>query len=163
MGSIFPASDSSGAMYYYQMLATGVCFRRSMVRVRDIKDGTSNTYMAGEKYMNPDHYCDGVSVGDDQSWDASFCYDAIRWSGMTLQSQSGSGWVVTGMASKTLAPSPDIPGMEQNQLFGSAHLDGFGMVFCDGSVHSISYSISPEVHHRLGNIADGLPIGANAF
>ena len=60
---------------------TGVCYRRSMVRLRDIKDGASNTYLAGERNVIPDAYIDGTDIGDYQSWDASFCFDNIRWSG----------------------------------------------------------------------------------
>ena len=158
---------------------TGVCYRRSMVRLRDVKDGTSNTYLAGEKYVCPDYYSSGTAVGDDQSWDSSFCFDTMRWSGLlpeTTPPNEYSGNHTLGYADPYKQPHPDTPGLEGNppdvggppvvlgyKIFGSAHASGFNMVFCDGSVKSISYSINNETHHRLGNKADGLPIDEKAF
>ena len=46
----------------------GIAYQRSHVTMADIKDGTSNTYLAGEKYINPDYYATGEDLGDD--WNA---------------------------------------------------------------------------------------------
>jgi prepilin-type processing-associated H-X9-DG protein len=45
-------------------------------------------------------------------------------------------------------------------MFGSAHLDGFQMAFCDGSVKLMSFSLDPTIHKYLGNRKDGHPIDA---
>ena len=39
----------------------------------DIKDGACNTYLAGEKYINADHYLDGVSIDDNWCWNSGVC------------------------------------------------------------------------------------------
>jgi prepilin-type processing-associated H-X9-DG protein len=42
--------------------------------------------------------------------------------------------------------------------FGSAHVTGFNVVMCDGSVRQVSYSVSKMVHHCLANRCDHQPI-----
>ncbi|MCA9100303.1 MAG: DUF1559 domain-containing protein [Planctomycetales bacterium] len=41
---------------------------------------------------------------------------------------------------------------------GSAHAAAFNTVFCDGSVHSLAYSLDGQMHWRLGVRNDGLPV-----
>ena len=42
----------------------GVCHVRSQVTLAQVGDGTSNTYLVGEKYIDPDHYLTGRDGGD---------------------------------------------------------------------------------------------------
>ena len=58
---------------------TGVFYVRSTTKMADIKDGTANTYLVGEKYCDPDHYSDGQSPSDDQGWDSGWDWDTVRW------------------------------------------------------------------------------------
>ena len=33
----------------------------------DIVDGTSTTFLIGEKFIQPDHYTDGIDLGDNDT------------------------------------------------------------------------------------------------
>lgn len=124
----------------------GVCFQRSMVRIRDITDGTSKTYMVGEKYLDTDHYATGNSGGDNHSMYQGADNDILRWTN-----------------AEVAMPMRDTPGLNYYLLFGSAHPGGFVMAFCDGSVQVINYEIEPLVHELLGARNDGTAIDKSKY
>ena len=127
----------------------GIFFLRSTTKIADITDGTANTFLAGEKSVDPDHYDDGTPPNDDQGWDSAFDWDTVRWSGIT------TAWPpAKGAADANYRATQDIPGYVAGN-FGSAHAVSFNMAFCDGSVHAVNYSIDLETFHRLGTRAEG--------
>lgn len=124
---------------------TGIVFQRSEVKIADVTDGTSNTYAVGEKFLNPEHYEDGLDAGDDWSMYNGQQDDTVR----TTHYDPTSNIILTPIQDRSqLGPTSVF-------LFGSAHPAGCFMAMCDGSVQLISYDVSPEVHRRLGNRADG--------
>jgi prepilin-type processing-associated H-X9-DG protein len=125
--------------------ATGVLYANSLTKMADIRDGTSNTFLAGEKCMNADCYETSGDGGDDDTMYVSANTDVCR---AAMQVTNGTA---TG-------PNQDISGFEQSGFFGSAHASGFNMVFCDGSVRNISYSVDVMAFSCLANRMDGQPI-----
>ena len=118
----------------------GISGERSEIQLKHVTDGTHCTYLAGEKYMNPNQYYTGWGCSDNSSMYQGNDWDVNRWCGN----------------SETYKPMQDTPGFEDcTSRFGSAHSGGFHMLMCDGSVHLINYYISGQVHERLGNRRDG--------
>ena len=143
-------------------VTSGVFYLHSTTKIASISDGASKTYLAGEKYCDPDHYVDGTSAWDDQGWDSGWDWDTMRWSGKTTLTAPGRIDPI-GTTDPAYQPMQDQPGTGQGGAFGSAHAIGFHMAFCDGSVQFMNYAISLEIHHRLGNRADGLPVEGIQF
>ena len=118
----------------------GINHQCSQVRIADITDGTSCTYLVGEKYCDPDYYYTGDSYNDD---DPPLGGDDLDWHGWTCY-----------------MPLQDTAGLYLCGYFGSVHANSFNMAFCDGSVQAISYSIDPTVHLYLGSRNDDKSIDA---
>jgi prepilin-type N-terminal cleavage/methylation domain-containing protein/prepilin-type processing-associated H-X9-DG protein len=123
--------------------ATGIAYLRSRITIADVKDGTSQTYMLGEKYLQPDYYFTGTCPADNESMYCGYNNDNHR--------------------STYYVPRVDRPGSANQFGFGSAHNTGLNMAFCDGSVHFINFTTELEIHRRLSNRMDGKTIDAQAF
>ncbi len=132
----------------------GVVFQRSTISLSQILDGTSHTYLYGEKNLNPDAYITGEAGNDDQSMYNGYDRDNIR-STWILISPTGT---VTGHP-----PVPDTLGGEFTWQFGGPHPGGWMANLCDGSVHFFTYDMAPINHSRLGNRRDGEVIDASVI
>jgi prepilin-type N-terminal cleavage/methylation domain-containing protein/prepilin-type processing-associated H-X9-DG protein len=130
---------------------TGVSYVRSEVKVADVTDGLSCTYLIGEKYVDPDYYTTGEDGGDNQYLFVGLDRDTYRWGSNTVN--ASYCW-----------PQRDCPGNATGHCaFGSAHSNGFQMAFCDGSVQMVNYSIDLVTHAALCNRRDGKVVDGGKF
>ncbi len=137
----------------FKLYMNGISYQRSTVRIRQITDGTSQTYLIGEKYIPVASYVDGEWVGDNETWCTGFNNDNYRTTGRRVGSEIAE-----------LLPARDTePDTNGGQRFGSAHSGVWQAAFCDGSVHAMSYDIDWMVHRDLGNRQDGNVVDSGKF
>ena len=135
---------------------TGVIFQRSTVSFNQITDGTSHTYLYGEKNLRVEDYETGGAGNDDQSMYNGWDKDNVRSTSIVILS---NGTMVSG---SSYPPSPDTPNQTYGEWgFGGPHPGGWMSVFCDGSVHFLSYDMAVLMHRDLGNRQDGNTIDAS--
>ncbi|MCO6456997.1 MAG: DUF1559 domain-containing protein [Pirellulaceae bacterium] len=121
------------------------------VTMASISDGTSNTFVLGEKRLRIDVL--GTYQGDDnEGYATGWDQDVVR--------QACWQWAPT---SDCIGPAARIDkrgipcGSGQNR-FGSSHPGGFQVVMADGSVKFLYYEMDLETFRRLGNRHDGEPV-----
>lgn len=135
----------------------GISYLRSKVAIRRITDGTSSTYMLGEKYVPVAHYETGEWDADNETWCTGTNNDNHRITAKITDVNTG--------ASDERVPAKDSDPADITHLerFGSAHSGVCLMAFCDGSVHGISFDIDWQAHRDLGNREDGNVVDSSAY
>jgi len=127
------ATGAGGATYgngpYYGIIVPNPL----RVTIADVQDGLANTFVIGEKRLNPNRYL----TGDDQD-NTGMC----------------AGWEDDVIAMTVQPFGPDAAGASTYQ-FGSAHPGGMNAVFGDGSVRGIAYTTSAAVLTLMGDRRDG--------
>ena len=115
----------------------GIGFERSETTMAMIPDGTTNTIMVGEKYINAEHYTTGKDGSDNENAFTGNNNDNNRSAGLNY------------------LPMRDTRGVYGYEVFGSAHASGVGVVLCDGSVRFCNFQVDAELWRRVGARNDG--------
>ncbi|MFN7874372.1 MAG: DUF1559 domain-containing protein [Pirellula sp.] len=116
----------------------GVSHYFSEVRERDITDGLSNTFFAGEKWTS-------ISLSGREHNQPLFSGDCMDIKRFTQ-----------------FAPRPDAIELYDSPFsFGSSHKSGLNFAFCDGSTQTISYMVDEILFSNLGNRRDGNSVSAD--
>jgi prepilin-type N-terminal cleavage/methylation domain-containing protein len=113
----------------------------SYTSLSNITDGSSNTFLIGEKHVREGHF--GESGDGDKAYYSGLDFD-------TAQRNAGPFY--------PLARDVFDDSQYHNDRFGSPHEGICQFVFCDGSVRPISLNIDLANLGRLANRHDGEPI-----
>ncbi|QDT74731.1 DUF1559 family PulG-like putative transporter [Lacipirellula limnantheis] len=119
------------------------------VSFAQITDGTSHTFLLGEKYVRADLY-GGGSKSDDKGWIDGWDPDAIR-STCFQPYQDGDG---AGFQFQPQNSPADLFGIDRDvYYFGSAHPAGFNGIFADGSIRGLGYDVDVTLFNALATRA----------
>lgn len=134
-----PTDGFDGVGFADMSGANGIVYQRSQVRIASVKDGTSTTYLLGEKHLWPYSYeaGDNFLTDDHPAW-AGDDLDTVAWTDVLPRQDADDGEV---------------------GRFGSAHFGIFQVVFCDGSIRAVPTTIDLTTHRNLGNRKDRQVVG----
>jgi prepilin-type N-terminal cleavage/methylation domain-containing protein len=148
---VWTSSNTTNATLIEERL-NGVSYHRSIVSIRQVADGTSQTYMAGEKSIPFDQYNTGADIGDNETWCTGYNNDNFRSARRQYGANPGGP-----------ASDMEVTVQARHERFGSAHPSVWNAAFCDGSVRAMGYEIDANTHGNLANRQDGNVIDTDAL
>lgn len=123
--------------------------RRTMA---SIQDGVSNTVLIGEKFMSSRALQGQQDCNQDQGYVDGWDNDMVVWS-------QGDNFTTYPAAIPARVPANFI---STNSVcegkFGSIHSNACHVLFCDGVVRGVSYTVTPQVWYSLCKIDDGAAV-----
>ncbi len=120
---------------------------RSQVDFSAITDGTSNTFLIGEKHIRPNSL---RGKNEDRS----------VFGGQNNSVRRMAGIAPNGDQRTLMPPEAQTPALA-NTCFGGPHSGVCVFVFCDGSVKSVTTTVTPGTLSSLSSRADGQVISEN--
>jgi prepilin-type N-terminal cleavage/methylation domain-containing protein/prepilin-type processing-associated H-X9-DG protein len=146
-GSTPDCSTQGGQRVFYR---NGILFFKSQVKITEVTDGTSNTFLVGEtKYgLTPTGRSDKIHT----AWSSGMKIDdfgaplVLAAAKEGINSVAGSGGTVDTL---------NI----HSRLFGSFHTSGCNFALADGSVRFVTDTIPLATYRQLGARDDGQPLG----
>jgi prepilin-type processing-associated H-X9-DG protein len=125
---------------------TGISYRTSRIRPAQVTDGLSQVFMVGEKFLTTDRWTTGTDPADNENMLVGYDNDNYR---------STSAIYFPPRQDVRAAVVAASGGGNRFFVWGSAHVGGFNMALCDGSVRPIRYTIEQPAFARFGNRKDG--------
>ncbi|MEM9586480.1 MAG: DUF1559 domain-containing protein [Planctomycetota bacterium] len=119
--------------------ADGIWIFGQVNRFRRVLDGTSQTYLIGEKAMDSLHYRSGECFGDRSPVAGAADLRATTHSYVRYAARQ---------------PGVDVKhNCKSCHDFGSAHFAGWNVAMADGSVRMMGYGLDLQLHRHLASIA----------
>ena len=152
--------DNHGGYIFNGVFSENATPTRDRVRIADLSDGLSNTFLLGELLpdrSNPDEWSQGFLTGREWGGRGMFDFDAginetTVHIPMNYPTQSFDIYS-SGICDADSAINPWNWSVSIG--FKSNHTGGCNFAFADGSVHFISQNIEPLTYIKLGVRSDG--------
>ena len=147
------------------MFNNGIFFVNSKIRIADVLDGTSNTYMLAESRYQPiKNGTVAYAAAGYPGYEAEF----YSWAG-TVRAGNESGdcctctttitHAVDGINSSDYNPGATLSFAPVTRTFGSFHPGGCQVALADASVQFLGENMDINTYRQLAARADGLPPG----
>jgi prepilin-type processing-associated H-X9-DG protein len=125
----------------------GIFFACSRVRIADVRDGTSNTFLLGESrwenFQQDDNDMDFWVIGSPQ-------IDPCNCAGGAAATEQSEFCGSTGVPFNA-REIPSTSGYVKELSFSSLHPGGAQFAFADGSVRFVTFSIDAQIYQAGGS------------